>query len=67
MKGLVVENNKIILKDGLDVPSPKSNEVLVKVVCASINPTDVDIVKGQYDLALRIFLQKMANLYLQIL
>ncbi|NES19494.1 MAG: NAD(P)-dependent alcohol dehydrogenase [Symploca sp. SIO3E6] len=55
MKGLVVENSKITLKDGLDVPSPKNNEVLVKVVCASINPTDLDIVKGQYDLFFKLF------------
>lgn len=54
MKGLVTRNKNISLKDNLGLPAPRKNEVLVKVICASVNPTDLDVVKGKYDLWLRL-------------
>ena len=50
MKGLVIENKRLCFNDDLERPKPKTNEVLVKVICASVNPTDIDNVAGKYDL-----------------
>ncbi|OUS29189.1 zinc-binding dehydrogenase [Gammaproteobacteria bacterium 45_16_T64] len=49
MKGLVVNNKRIGISDELSKPTPKNNEALVKVMCSSINPTDVEVVQGKYD------------------
>jgi len=54
VKGLIVENNKIILRDGLELPSCKENQVLIRVIYASVNPTDVDMVKGSLDFWLKL-------------
>ena len=54
MKGLVIENKRLCFNDDLERPKPKTNEVLVKVICASVNPTDIDNVAGKYDLWLKL-------------
>ncbi|MEM7182323.1 MAG: NAD(P)-dependent alcohol dehydrogenase [Spirochaetota bacterium] len=54
MKGLVVENQKVVMQDSLKRPVPKSKEVLVKVAYASINPTDLENIEGKYDFWLKI-------------
>lgn len=46
MKGLVLKNKKIILKDNLNLPSPKKGEVLVRVKYASVNSYDVETIQG---------------------
>ena len=42
MKGIVTSNKNTSLNASIDIPTPKENEVLVKVQCASVNPTDID-------------------------
>lgn len=54
MKGLVVENKNIRLREDLDQPTAKRNELLVKVVCASLNKLDVENIEGKYDLLLKL-------------
>lgn len=54
MKALVVENNDIRLKEGLSLPSANDNEVLVRVMNASINQLDVENIQGKYDLLLKL-------------
>lgn len=49
MKGLVVRKNRIIIETDLELPGVKPGHVLVKVFCASVNPSDADIVEGKYD------------------
>lgn len=49
MKALTVKDNNIQLTEISQVSSLSKNQVRVKVVCASINPTDVDIINGKYD------------------
>nr|WP_197472400.1 MULTISPECIES: NAD(P)-dependent alcohol dehydrogenase [unclassified Oleiphilus] len=54
MKALVVENKSISLKEGLRLPKTKGNELLVKVVCASVNQLDAENIQGKYDFLLKI-------------
>ncbi len=54
MKGLVVENKGICLREDLDQPTAKRNELLVKVVCASLNKLDIENIEGKYDLLLKL-------------
>jgi len=54
MKGLVVENKSISLRENLELPKPKDKEILVQVVCASINQLDAENIQGKYDLLLRL-------------
>ncbi len=49
MKGLVRKKSNIVLETGLPIPTPRGNEVLVKVSHASINPFDQETLDGQYD------------------
>ena len=49
MKALTVKDNNIQLSEISQVTSVSKNQVRVKVICASINPTDVDIINGKYD------------------
>ncbi len=54
MKGLVVRDGRYILNEGLELPVVKMGHALVRVVYASVNPTDLDIMKGKYDLWLKL-------------
>lgn len=54
MKGIVTSNKKTSLNTSIDIPTPKENEVLVKVQCASVNPTDIEFINGKYDLFLKL-------------
>lgn len=54
MKGLVAKNKVLVLRDDLEIPKPKADEVLIKIACASVNPTDLDFLKGKYDLWLKL-------------
>ena len=54
MKGLIIENKSVSLTSQLDPPKPAKNEVLVKIMCASVNPTDLDIIQGKYDFWLKL-------------
>ncbi len=48
MKGLVLENKKVSIKEGLTLPAPKKNEVLIKIKYTTVNPTDLDTIEGKY-------------------
>ncbi len=54
MKGLVAGDGRFMLTEDLEVPDMKPGHALVKVVYASVNPTDLDIMKGKYDLWLKL-------------
>ena len=54
MKGLVLENKKVSIKEGLTLPSPKKDEVLIKVKYATVNPTDLDTIEGKYGFLLKL-------------
>lgn len=54
MRGLVVKDKQIQLKDDLDIPRPEAHEALVRVVCASVNPTDLENIQGKYDWLLKL-------------
>lgn len=54
MKGLVVKNQQIKLKNNLDIPLPGENEVQVKIMSASLNPTDLENIDGKYDFWLKL-------------
>lgn len=49
MKGLIVKDHKLMLSNDVSVPDPNPGEVLVKVVAASVNPTDKGFAEGDYD------------------
>lgn len=55
MKGLVIENHHLQLKDDLEIPMPRKKEVLVKVQCSSVNPFDLAMVEGKYDLYYKLY------------
>jgi len=55
MKGLVIEDRQICLKEELDLPMPRKKEVLVKVHCSSVTPFDVAMVEGKYDLYFKLY------------
>jgi NADPH:quinone reductase-like Zn-dependent oxidoreductase len=54
MKALVCENKAVKLADVVDPPAPNPGEVRVRVVTATVNPTDKDILAGSYDLFLKL-------------
>ena len=54
MKGLVIENKEIILREGLELPSIKKREILIKVRYSTVNPTDLDTVQGKYAFLLKM-------------
>jgi NADPH:quinone reductase-like Zn-dependent oxidoreductase len=58
MKGLVDRDGRFVLTDDLEMPVVKSGHALVRVVCASVNPTDLDIMEGKYDLWLKLLRYK---------
>jgi len=47
MRGLVLKNRSVSIKEGLPLPVPKKNEILVKVKYATVNPTDLDSIEGK--------------------
>ncbi|MEM1023699.1 MAG: NAD(P)-dependent alcohol dehydrogenase [Myxococcota bacterium] len=53
MKGLVVRSGQLQLVDDLPVPTPGPGQVRVEVLCASVNPTDLEMADGTYDELLR--------------
>ncbi len=48
MKGLWLENQQLIFRDDLPMPSPGDGEALVKVRLAGICATDLEMVQGYY-------------------
>ena len=54
MKGLVLENKKVSIKEELSQPTPKKGEVLIKIKYATINPTDLDTIQGKYGFMLKL-------------
>ncbi len=54
MKGIVDQGGRFVIKDDLEIPSLKSGHTLVRVVFSSVNPTDLDILTGKYDLWLKL-------------
>lgn len=55
MKALTTIDHDLRLATDLVEASPKKGEVKVRVRYASLNPTDLDIVKGDYDWFLRLY------------
>lgn len=54
MKGLIVENKQLVLRHDLSIPVPQKNEVLVKIMSATINQIDVEFIQGKYDWILKL-------------
>ncbi len=54
MKGLKLVNKSLVLEQDLGMPELKNNQVLVQVMCASVNPTDADVAAGKYALLLKL-------------
>jgi len=50
MKGLVLKNKTVSIQTDLAIPTPKENEVIVKIKYASINSFDVETIEGKNDL-----------------
>ena len=48
MRAVWLENQILSFRDGLPAPEPTKNEALVKVRCAGICGTDLELVKGYY-------------------
>ncbi len=48
MLGVWLENNKLSVRDDIEIPRPVSDEALVRVVKAGICATDLELVKGYY-------------------
>ncbi|KYC37340.1 alcohol dehydrogenase [Scytonema hofmannii PCC 7110] len=48
MKGLWLENNQIQLRTNIPIPSPPQGEALVRVLCAGICNTDIELKRGYY-------------------
>lgn len=46
MRALVLDNKKLVLRQDYPMPAPKEGEALVKVSCAGICATDLEITKG---------------------
>ncbi|MFC3613617.1 NAD(P)-dependent alcohol dehydrogenase [Lutimaribacter marinistellae] len=55
MKALHTINRALSLVDGQTEPARGAEEVTVRVHHASVNPTDLDIVKGGFDLYFRLY------------
>ena len=54
MKALVNSNKKLQLVENMPEPKAKPGEVSVKVLYASLNPTDLDIARGSLDFFLKL-------------
>lgn len=54
MKGLALKNKQLSLLEDLPLPTPRNNEILVKVMYATVNPTDADTVAGNYALLTKL-------------
>lgn len=48
MKGLWLENNQLQLRTDIPTPEPPSGEALVRVLCAGICNTDLELKRGYY-------------------
>ncbi len=48
MKGLWLENNQLQLRTDIPIPDPPQGEALVRVLCAGICNTDLELKKGYY-------------------
>lgn len=48
MKGLWLENNQLQLRTDIPIPEPPAGEALVRVLCAGICNTDLELIKGYY-------------------
>ena len=48
MKGLWLENNQLQLRTDIPIPKPPEGEALVRVLCAGICNTDLELIKGYY-------------------
>lgn len=46
--GVWIEHNKLSVRDDIDMPVPKANEALLRVIKAGICDTDLELVKGYY-------------------
>lgn len=42
------EPGKVVAKREAQLDSPKSNEVLVKILAAPINPADINVIQGKW-------------------
>jgi threonine dehydrogenase-like Zn-dependent dehydrogenase len=48
MKGLWLENNQLHLRTDIPIPEPPPGEALVRVLCAGICNTDLELLRGYY-------------------
>ncbi|GCL41409.1 alcohol dehydrogenase catalytic domain-containing protein [Anabaena sp. FACHB-1250] len=48
MKGLWLESNQLQLRTDIPIPEPPAGEALVRVLCAGICNTDLELIKGYY-------------------
>lgn len=48
MKGLWLENNQLQLRTDINIPEPSQGEALVRVLCAGICNTDLELLRGYY-------------------
>ncbi|AFZ60235.1 alcohol dehydrogenase catalytic domain-containing protein [Anabaena cylindrica FACHB-243] len=48
MKGLWLENNQLQLRTDIPIPKPPEGEALVRVLCAGICNTDLELLRGYY-------------------
>lgn len=48
MKGLWLENNQLQLRTDIPIPKPQEGEALVRVLCAGICNTDLELKRGYY-------------------
>ncbi|WP_026732963.1 MDR/zinc-dependent alcohol dehydrogenase-like family protein [Fischerella sp. PCC 9605] len=48
MKGLWLENKQLQLRTDIPIPEPSSGEALVRVLCAGICNTDLELTRGYY-------------------
>lgn len=48
MLGVWLENNVLSVRDDIDMPLPKTDEALVRLIKAGICATDLELVKGYY-------------------
>ncbi|MEM1131751.1 MAG: NAD(P)-dependent alcohol dehydrogenase [Pseudomonadota bacterium] len=55
MRALLNQDKKLKLVDDFAEPERRKGEVKVRVHYASLNPTDIDIANGDYDLFLRLY------------
>lgn len=54
MKGLVLKNKKVSIQEGLEMPTPKKGEVLVKIKYASVHSFDLENIEGKNNLIAKL-------------